>query len=55
VNSIVRELPAQARLSAYPVPIEKGTLGAYATTPYASLRVTVTPDGLKLRFDVTWD
>jgi hypothetical protein len=55
VNSIVRELPAQARLSAYPVPIEKGTLGANATTPYASLRVTVTPDGLKLRFDVTWD
>ena len=55
VNSIVRELPAHARLSAYPVPIEDGTLGAHATAPYASLRVTVTPDGLKLRFDVTWD
>lgn len=55
VNSIVRELPAHARLSAYPVPIEDGTLGAHATTPYASLRVTVTPDGLNLRFDVTWD
>jgi hypothetical protein len=55
VNSIVRELPAHARLSAYPVPIEDGTLGAHATTPYASLRATVTPDGLKLRFDVTWD
>jgi hypothetical protein len=55
VNSIVRALPAHARLSSYPVPIEDGTLGAHATTPYASLRVTVTPDGLKLRFDVTWD
>ena len=55
VNSIVRELPFHALLSAYPVPIEHGTLGAHATTPYASLRVTVTPDGMKLRFDVTWD
>ena len=55
VNSIVRELPPHARLSAYPVPIDNGTLGAHATTPYASLRVTLTPDGLKLRFDVTWD
>jgi DNA-binding CsgD family transcriptional regulator len=55
VNSIVRELPTHARLSAFPVPIEKGILGANATTPYASLRITVTPDGLKLRIDVTWD
>jgi DNA-binding CsgD family transcriptional regulator len=55
VNSIVRELPTHARLSAFPLPIEKGMLGANATTPYASLRITVTPDGLKLRIDVTWD
>lgn len=55
VNNIVRELPAHARLSAYPVPIEAGVLGAHATTPYASLRITVTPDGLRIRLDVTWD
>jgi DNA-binding CsgD family transcriptional regulator len=55
VNSIVRELPATAHLSAFPVAIEQGTLGANATTPYASLRVTVMPDGWNLRFDVTWD
>ena len=55
VNSIVRELPSHAHLSAFPVPIENGVLGANATNPYASLRVTITPDGLRLRFDVTWD
>lgn len=55
VNNIVRDLPAHARFSAYPMPIAAGALGAHATTPYASLRATVTPDGLKIRFDITWD
>lgn len=55
VDRIVRELPPHARLSAFPVPVDQKVLGANATNPFASLRVTVTPDGLRLRFDVTWD
>jgi hypothetical protein len=55
VDKINAEIPSHARLSAFPVEIPKGTTGANATTPYASLRVTLTDGGLQIRFDVTWD
>jgi hypothetical protein len=55
VAKINAEIPSHARLSAFPVEIPKGTTGANATTPYASLRATLTDGGLQIRFDVTWD
>ena len=55
IEHLVREIPAAAGLSAHPLEVPPGTLGANATTPYASLRVTLSPSNTSLYFDVTWD
>lgn len=55
MHHLLAEIPPDASLSAHPFEMLPGTVGANATNSYASLRVTLSPSGDSLYFDVTWD
>lgn len=55
VEALHHAIPANAQLSAFPFELPAGVKGANATNPWASLRASLSSDGLTLFLDVTWD